>query len=73
MLHALLTGTRQNADGFFLTPFGETMPYIRAWPWLQARMLAIGARGMQFNLDAGEAITRFEIDWTDAKSLISYI
>lgn len=53
-------------DKVVLTPFGETMPYIRAWPWLQDRMLAIGARGMQFNLDAGEAITRFEVDWTDA-------
>ncbi|MDG1359735.1 MAG: apolipoprotein N-acyltransferase [Phycisphaerales bacterium] len=53
-------------DKVFLTPFGETMPYIRAWPWLQDRMLAIGARGMQFNLDAGESITRFEVDWTDA-------
>ena len=54
-------------DKVFLTPFGETMPYIRAWPWLQDRMLAIGARGMQFNLDAGAAIARFEIDWTDAE------
>ena len=53
-------------DKVFLTPFGETMPYIRAWPWLQDRMLAIGARGMQFNLDAGVAITRFEVGWTDA-------
>ncbi len=53
-------------DKEFLTPFGETMPYIRAWPWLQERMLAIGARGMRFNLDAGEAITRFELEWTDA-------
>lgn len=53
-------------DKVVLTPFGETMPYIRAWPWLQDRLLAIGARGMQFNLDAGAAISRFEIDWTDA-------
>ena len=22
-------------DKVVLTPFGETMPYIRAWPWLQ--------------------------------------
>ena len=60
-------GVPPRYDKVFLTPFGETMPYIRAWPWLQDRMLAIGARGMRFDLDAGEAITRFEIDWTDAE------
>lgn len=40
-------------DKVQLTPFGETMPYISAWPWLEERLLAIGATGMAFNLDAG--------------------
>ena len=29
------------------------MPYISAWPWLEARLLAIGAAGMAFDLDPG--------------------
>lgn len=36
-----------------LTPFGEIMPYINHWPWLQNVMLGIGANGMQFDLAAG--------------------
>jgi len=40
-------------DKFFLTPFGETMPYISKWPWLEEQLLAIGAQGMSFDLDAG--------------------
>lgn len=41
-------------DKLHLTPFGETMPVIGAWPWLQERLLAIGARGMTFGLSRGE-------------------
>lgn len=37
-----------------LTPFGEVMPYISAWPWLERQLLAIGASGMSFDLSAGE-------------------
>ncbi|MEO1129092.1 MAG: apolipoprotein N-acyltransferase, partial [Planctomycetota bacterium] len=40
-------------DKMHLTPFGEVMPYISAWPWLERQLLAIGARGMAFDLDAG--------------------
>ena len=42
----------QRYDKAVLTPFGETMPYISAWPWLEEKLLALGAEGMQFNLDA---------------------
>jgi apolipoprotein N-acyltransferase len=52
-------------DKIFLTPFGETMPYISAWPWLQTQMLAFGARGMTFDLDAGTRMVRFPIEWVD--------
>jgi apolipoprotein N-acyltransferase len=52
-------------DKIFLTPFGETMPYISAWPWLQTQMLAFGARGMTFDLDPGKQIVRFPIEWVD--------
>ncbi len=45
-------------DKVFLTPFGETMPYISNWQWLEQQMLAFGARGMRFELDAGAEIER---------------
>ena len=47
-------GSRQRVDKVFLTPFGETMPYVRAWPWLEQQVLDFGAQGMSFNLDAAE-------------------
>ncbi len=47
-------GGRQRYDKTFLTPFGETMPYISAWPWLERQLLALGARGMTFDLSAGD-------------------
>jgi len=49
-------------DKLFLTPFGETMPYISAWPWLESQLLDLGARGMQFDLVPGASPVRFEID-----------
>jgi apolipoprotein N-acyltransferase len=51
-------------DKIFLTPFGETMPYISAWPWLESKLLDLGARGMQFDLEPGTSPVRFEIAWT---------
>lgn len=44
----------QHYEKIFLTPFGETMPYISAWPWLESRLLALGARGMTFRLSRGD-------------------
>ena len=44
----------QRYDKVFLTPFGETMPYISAWPWLEEQLLALGAAGMTFDLEAGD-------------------
>lgn len=48
-------------DKIFLTPFGETMPYFRAFPGLQQRLLDLGARGMTFDLDAGRDVRVFDI------------
>lgn len=48
-------------DKMFLTPFGETMPYISAWPWLEAQLLEFGARGMRFDLVPGRTPVRFEV------------
>lgn len=55
-------------DKLHLTPFGEVMPYISASDWLESKLLAIGASGMSFGLDAGKAPVIFEIpdlafDW----------
>ncbi len=53
--------TDDRYDKIRLTPFGETMPYIRAWPWLQNKMLAIGAGGMTFDLNEGTRFHQFEV------------
>ena len=47
-------------DKVFLTPFGERMPYISAWPWLEQKLLDLGARGMSFDLAAGDQATLLE-------------
>ena len=47
-------GRADRVDKILLTPFGETMPYISSWKWLETMLLDVGARGMRFDLDAGE-------------------
>lgn len=42
-------------DKLQLAPFGEVMPYISAWPWLEQQMLSLGARGMTFELSGGRS------------------
>lgn len=51
----------QRYDKFFLTPFGETMPYISNWPWLEKKMLDFGAHGMRFDLDSNPDISVLEL------------
>jgi apolipoprotein N-acyltransferase len=46
----------QRYDKYFLTPFGETMPYISNWKWLETKLLALGARGMRFDLSSNPHI-----------------
>lgn len=41
-------------DKVHLTPFGEVMPYISAWPWLERRLLGFAAAGMSFDLSASD-------------------
>ncbi len=47
-------------DKVRLTPFGEVMPYISTWPWLEARLASLGATGMRFDLSAGASRTVLE-------------
>lgn len=48
-------------DKMRLTPFGETMPYIRASPRLQQALLDLGASGLTFDLDEGSEEVVFEL------------
>ena len=51
----------QRYDKVVLTPFGERMPYLEHWPWLEDRLMAIGASGMKFNLDAAEDVVTLDL------------
>ena len=53
----------QRYDKYLLTPFGETMPYVSAWPWLEEKFLAIGAEGMTFSLPSSDQIRRLNLQW----------
>lgn len=48
-----------------LVPFGEVMPYISAWPWLEERLLSFGASGMAFDLSPGDGPVAIELAETD--------
>ena len=47
-------------DKMKLTPFGEVIPYVSAWPWLERMAMAVGAHGMRFDLEAGSSPHLFE-------------
>jgi apolipoprotein N-acyltransferase len=60
-------GRRGRTDKIFLTPFGETMPIISNWDWLEERLLALGADGMTFDLDTAERPERFMVRTADGE------
>jgi len=55
-------GVTSRVDKVFLTPFGETMPYVRAWPWLESLVMDLGASGMRFDLDTGTGPSRLVLE-----------
>ncbi|MFG0292885.1 MAG: apolipoprotein N-acyltransferase [Phycisphaerales bacterium JB050] len=56
-------------DKMFLTPFGETMPYISNFPALEQAMLNLAAKGMQFDLNAGTRPIRFTVESKDGRTI----
>ena len=48
-------------DKIRLTPFGEEMPHIDAWPWLKKTMLDVAAKGMRLDLSHGSGAVVFEV------------
>ena len=55
-------GMRGRTDKVYLTPFGEMMPIISNWDWLETQLLALGAEGMTFDLDAAAEPSQFTIE-----------
>ncbi len=45
-----------------LTPFGEVMPVISNWEWLEQSLLGLGATGMEFILSAGDDPVVLEVE-----------
>ncbi|NRA57258.1 MAG: apolipoprotein N-acyltransferase [Phycisphaerales bacterium] len=48
-------------DKLRLTIFGEVLPLVSRWDWLEEKLLLIGAGGMAFDLDAGRAPVWFNL------------
>jgi len=51
-------------DKLHLTPFGEVMPVISRWDWLEQSLLSLGASGMSFSIVPGDepVVLEFEVD-----------
>ena len=48
-------------DKLHLMPFGEVMPYISSFDWLESMLLSFGAQGMEFSLSKGKELKRLSI------------
>lgn len=56
-------------DKLRLTIFGEVLPLISRWEWLERIFLVLGARGMAFDLDAGNAPQWFDVPLSQGRML----
>lgn len=61
--HLLVGGGLEAAryDKLQLTIFGEVLPLVSRWDWLEEKLLLIGAGGMRFDLDAGKKPVWFDV------------
>lgn len=59
----LITGARVQPryDKIALTPFGEEMPGVKHWPWLQRKVLVLAAQGMAFDLSPGRVPVTLDV------------
>jgi apolipoprotein N-acyltransferase len=57
--------TGERYDKIELTPFGEYMPVISRFPWLEQKLLGLAAAGMSFDLSAGTKKTVFRVPGTN--------
>ncbi len=62
-------GAVERYDKIALTPFGEFMPYVEHWPWLEERLLAFGASGMSFDLLRGEQPGPLQLQLDDGSTI----
>lgn len=58
-------------DKLHLTPFGEVMPYISSFEWLEQNLLSLGASGMEFVLDPGQEPRNLELPLHDGDGSLS--
>lgn len=62
-----LSATRY--DKLKLTIFGEVLPLVSRWDWLERQLLAVGAGGMSFDLDAGRRPVWFDVPLAEGGSI----
>lgn len=60
-------------DKIRLTPFGETIPGISRWKWLEGIFLDFGARGLKFDLSAGTRPTRLEVPMASGEGTVRVV
>ncbi len=57
-------GHTERYDKTFLTPFGERMPYVEHWDWLNNKVREWVGAAMLFDLDSGGDTNRLTVPYT---------